>query len=49
VSIATADGSFTYEQAQRLPTSFIRDMPAGEYTIAVTSECDEWEIQLDKF
>jgi hypothetical protein len=49
VSITTADGSFAYEQAQRLPTSFIRDMPAGEYTVAVTSDCAEWEIQLDKF
>ena len=49
VSIATLDGSFTYEQEQRLPTSFIRDMPEGEYSVAVTSDCDEWSIDLDKF
>ena len=49
VSITTVDGSFAYEQAQRLPTSFIRGMPDGEYTVVVTSECDEWTIDLDKF
>lgn len=49
VSIATTDGSFTYEQAQRVRSSFVRDMPEGEYTVAVTSACDEWTITLDKF
>ena len=49
VAIATVDGSFTYEQEQRLPTSFIRDMPEGEYTVTVTSDCEEWSINLDKF
>lgn len=49
VSIATTDGSFTYDQAQRVRSSFVRDMPDGEYTVAVTSGCEEWTITLDKF
>ena len=30
-------------------TSFINDVLPGEYTIAVTSDCDEWTINLNEF
>jgi len=49
ISIQSADGAFTYEQQQRVPTSFVNDMIDGEYTIAVTSDCDEWTINLIEF
>lgn len=49
ISIQSADGSFTYEQQQRVPTSFVNDVVDGEYTIAVTSDCDEWTVNLNEF
>lgn len=49
VSIQSVDGSFTYEQEPRGFTSFINDVLPGEYTIAVTSECGEWTINLNEF
>ncbi len=49
ISIATVDGSFTYEESPRAFTSFVNDMVDGEYTIAVTSDCDEWTINLNEF
>ncbi len=49
VSIESVDGAFTYEQEPRGFTSFINDVLPGEYTIAVTSDCDEWTINLNKF
>lgn len=49
VSIQSVDGSFTYEQEPRGFTSFINDVLPGEYTIAVTSDCDEWTINLNEF
>lgn len=49
VAISTVDGSFTYEQQPRGFTSFINDMPEGEYTIDVPSDCDTWTINLNRF
>ena len=49
ISITSADGAFVYEQEQRVPTSFVNDMVDGEYTIAVTSDCDEWTVNLNEF
>lgn len=49
VSIQSTDGSFSYEQSPRGYTSFINDMVAGDYTIQVTSDCDEWTINLNEF
>ena len=49
ISVNSADGAFTYEQSPRGYTSFINDMVDGEYTIAVTSDCDEWTVTLIKF
>jgi hypothetical protein len=49
IRIATLDGAFEYEQQQRVPTSFVNDMIAGEYEIAVVSDCDEWRINLNEF
>ena len=49
VSIVSADGAFSYEQRQRVATSFVRGLVDGEYTIGVTSDCDEWEVTLIKF
>jgi len=49
ISVTSADGSFTYEQQPRGFTSFINDMVDGEYTIRVTSDCDEWTVTLIRF
>lgn len=49
ISIQTVDGSFTYEEPQRAFTSFVNDMVDGDYIIAVTSDCDEWTIDLNEF
>ena len=49
IAIQTVDGAFTYEQQQRVATSFVNDLLDGEYTIAVTSDCDEWTINLNEF
>ena len=49
VSITEASGAFTYEQQQRVTTSFVNDVVDGEYTIAITSDCDEWSVALDEF
>jgi ABC-type glycerol-3-phosphate transport system substrate-binding protein len=49
VSVTSADGAFTYEQTPRGYTSFINDMIDGEYTVQVTSDCDEWTINLNEF
>ena len=49
VSITSVDGGFTYEQQQRVTTSFVNDMIEGEYTITVVSDCDEWQVNLNKF
>ena len=49
ISITSDDGAFTYEQQQRVTTSFVNDLVDGTYTIAVTSDCDEWTINLNEF
>lgn len=49
ISIQSVDGAFTYEQKQRVTTSFVNDMVDGEYTIAVISDCDEWTVNLNEF
>jgi len=49
ISITSDDGAFTYEQQQRVTTSFVNDVIDGTYTIAVTSDCDEWSVNLNEF
>lgn len=49
ISIQSVDGAFTYEESPRAFTSFVNDMIDGEYEIAVTSDCDEWTINLNEF
>jgi hypothetical protein len=47
--VVGADGTVAYEGEPRSFTIPIRDLPAGEYTIAVTSDCDEWSIDMTGF
>ena len=49
IQIASVDGEVIYDQHPRAYTSFVNDVPSGEYTIAVTSDCDEWTIDLNEF
>jgi hypothetical protein len=49
VSVKTVDGAFTYEQPISTFNAFINNMIDGEYEVAITSDCDEWTIQLDEF
>ena len=49
IAITGADGAAIYDQKPRGYTSFVNEVPAGTYTIAVTSDCDEWTINLNKF
>jgi hypothetical protein len=49
LSVVGADGTVAYEGEPRSFTIPIRDLPAGEYTIAVTSDCDEWSIDMTGF
>ena len=49
VTVTDVGGTVAYEQAIPTYNAFINDLPEGEYTIAVTSDCDEWEVTLDKF
>ena len=49
ITITGSDGSAIYDQKPRGYSSFVNDVPAGTYTIAVTSDCDEWTINLNKF
>jgi hypothetical protein len=49
ISITDASGAAIYDQKPRGFTSFVNDVPSGTYTIAVTSDCDEWTINLNKF
>jgi hypothetical protein len=49
IAITGADEAAIYDQKPRGYTSFVNDVPAGTYTIAVTSDCDEWTINLNKF
>jgi hypothetical protein len=49
INITGIDGAVVYDQHPRGYSSFINDVPAGEYTVTVTSDCDEWTINLDEF
>ena len=49
IQITGADGTVVYDQEPRGYTSFVNDVAEGEYTIAVTSDCDEWTVNLNKF
>ena len=49
ISVVGADGTVGYEGTPRSFTIPIRDLPAGEYTIAITSDCDEWSIDMTGF
>lgn len=49
IQITGADGAVVYDQHPRAFTSFVNDVPAGEYTVAVTTDCETWTINLDKF
>ena len=46
ITITGTDGEVVYDQSPRTFTTFISNLPAGEYTIAVTSDCDEWSVDL---
>ena len=49
ISVVAADGTVAYEGTPRSFTIPIRDLPSGEYTIAVTSDCDDWSIDMTGF
>jgi len=49
VQVNSVDGAFTYEMPISTYNAFINDMIEGEYTITITSDCDEWSVTLDKF
>lgn len=49
ITITGSDGTAVYDQRPRGYSSFINDVPADTYTIAVTSDCDEWTINLNEF
>jgi len=49
INIADTAGNEVYNQTPRGFSTFISNLPAGEYTITVTSDCDTWSVDLDKF
>ncbi|HEX2883710.1 MAG TPA: hypothetical protein VHQ42_03980 [Candidatus Limnocylindria bacterium] len=49
INITDATGTEVYNQQPRGYSTFISNLPAGEYTITVTSDCDEWTVDLNKF
>jgi hypothetical protein len=49
VAINSTDGAFSYEKQPSGSSTFINDMPAGEYTVTITSDCADWSIALDEF
>ena len=49
VQVNSVDGAFTYEMPIATYNAFINGMIEGEYTITITSDCDEWSVTLDKF
>ena len=49
VQVNSVDGAFTYEMPVATYNAFINNMIDGEYTITITSDCDEWTVTLDKF
>jgi hypothetical protein len=49
ISVVSTDGNVAYEGTPRSFTIPIRELAAGEYTIAITSDCDEWSIDMTGF
>ncbi len=49
INITDTAGNEVYNQKPRGYSTFISNLPAGEYTITVTSDCDEWTVDLNKF
>jgi hypothetical protein len=49
VQVNSVDGAFTYEMPVATYNAFINNMIDGDYTITITSDCDEWSVTLDKF
>jgi len=49
VQVNSVDGAFTYEMPIATYNAFINNMIDGDYTITITSDCEEWSITLDKF
>jgi hypothetical protein len=49
INITDVAGEEVYNQHPRGFTTFISNLPAGEYTITVTSDCDDWTVDLDQF
>ena len=49
VQVNSVDGAFTYEMPIATYNAFINNMIEGDYTITITSDCDEWSVTLDKF
>lgn len=49
VQVNSVDGAFTYEMPIATYNAFINNMIEAEYTITITSDCDEWSVTLDKF
>lgn len=49
IAITAEDGTEIYNQEPRGFSTFVNDVPEGVYTIAVTSDCDEWTINLNEF
>jgi hypothetical protein len=49
VQVNSVDGAFTYEMPIATFNAFINNMIEAEYTITITSDCDEWSVTLDKF
>jgi hypothetical protein len=45
ITVTSAEGEVIYDQAPRTFTTFISNLPAGEYAIAMP-ECDEWTVDL---
>ena len=48
IAVTGADGVAVYDAAPRAFTVPVR-LETGEYTIAVTSDCDDWTIDLALF
>lgn len=49
IAVTGADGAVAYEGTPRTFTIPISDLASGEYTIAVTSDCDDWTIDMKAF
>ena len=45
ITVTSADGEVIYDQTPRTFTTFISNLPPGEYAIAMP-ECEEWTVDL---